>query len=577
LKVKLAKTAGFCMGVRRAMNIVLDVANRKKGSLYTYGPLVHNPQATDMLKQKGVGILTSDSSVSNATVIIRAHGVPPSERKKLKESGNHVYDATCPHVARAQAIIKKETRDGYKVIIVGDRGHAEVNGLLGHADGNGFVVETVSDAEGLPEMEKACIISQTTQDRKIFLEIVEKIKMKIPDMRVFDTICDSTNMRQKEVLELAKEVDAMIIVGGRNSANTKRLYEISFSSGVPSFHIESEHELERLELEKYENIGIMAGASTPNWVIMKVIDRIKTLLKKRQRRMSAFLEIIGEFIVESSLYLGLGAVSMCYASLVFQEVRPSATILSIAFLYVFAVHVFNRFHEKLKDEFFDPARSRFFRDYGKALNISATAASFVSLYLSYILGLRDFMLLLFSYLMGVIYSIRIVPKRLQPFTQYKRIKDIPGSKDIFVSLAWAWVIVLIPMLNKQLSFSYKSISILVFVTLTVFIRSVIFDIVSIEGDRIIGRETIPILTGPRRTQIMLLALSVIAGVFMFSSAAFALVPSLGYYLVLSPVFMVTCLYVFQKKRIQPGILFEAVIDGNFILAGLAAYVWHLAH
>jgi 4-hydroxy-3-methylbut-2-enyl diphosphate reductase len=562
------------MGVRRAMNIVLDAANRKKGTLYTYGPLVHNPQATDMLKQKGVEVL-SDTAVSDAIVIIRAHGVPPEERKKLKAAGNLVYDATCPHVARAQAIIKRETMDGCRVIIVGDRGHAEVNGLLGYTDGNGVVVENLSGVEDLPETKKACVVAQTTQDRKMFLEIVETIKKKISDVRVFDTICDSTSMRQKEVLELAKDADAMIIVGGKNSANTKRLYEISLASGVPSFHIENEDELNHLELEQYENIGIMAGASTPNWVIIKVIDRIKILLKKRQNWVSSFLENIGEFIVESSLYLSLGAVSMCYTSLVFQEVAPSATILSIAFLYVFAVHVFNRFHERLKDEFFDPARTRFFRVYGKALNVSATAAALFSLYLSYVLGMRDFMLLLFSYLMGIIYSMRIVPKRLQPFTQYKRIKDLPGSKDIFVSLAWAWVIVLIPMLNKQMYFSYKSITILFFVTFTVFIRSVIFDIVSIEGDRIVGRETLPILIGPRRTQMMLLALSLIAGAFMFSSAVFELVPSLGYYLILSPLLMVVCLYVFQKRRMQSGRLFEAVIDSSFILTGLATYLWQL--
>jgi len=572
VKVKLARTAGFCMGVRRAMNIVLDAANAKQGKLYTYGPLVHNPQAIDMLKQKGVEVL-ADSTVSNATVIIRAHGVPPEERKRLKEAGNVICDATCPHVARAQAIIKKETREGYMTIIVGDRGHAEVNGLLGHADGNGFIVEKADEVDQLPEMEKACMIAQTTQDRKVFLETVEKAKRKIPDIMVFDTICDSTSMRQREVVELAKETDAMVIVGGKNSANTRRLYEISCGTGVPSFHIEDEDELDHLGLEQYENIGVMAGASTPNWVIIKVIDRIKYLLKKRQSRAYRLLERIGEFFVESSLYLGIGAVSMCYTSLVFQGVEPVFTILSIAFLYVFAVHVFNRFNEKLKDDFFDPARTRFFKDYGNMLNISAIMASCAALYLSYMLGITDLILLLFSYLMGIIYSIRIVPERFRTFTKYKRFKDIPGSKDIFVSLAWAWVIVLIPMLNKQIYFSYISIAIMVFVPVMVFIRSVIFDIICIEGDRIVGRETIPILIGPRRTQTVLLVFSAIIAAFMVSSAFFGLVPSLGYYLVLPLIFMLACLYFFQKTRVQSGVLFEAIIDSNFILAGVITYLW----
>jgi (E)-4-hydroxy-3-methyl-but-2-enyl pyrophosphate reductase len=576
LKVKLAKTAGFCMGVRRAMNIVLDAANKKKGGLFTYGPLVHNPQAIEMLKQKGVEVLDKDSPVSDATVILRAHGVAPSERKKLKASGNVVCDATCPHVARAQAIIKKEVMAGYRPIIIGDRGHAEVNGLLGCSDGEGFVVENIDDAGKLPHIEKACVVAQTTQDRALFQAVVRKIKEKIPDVRVFDTICDSTNMRQKEVLELAGEVDAMVIVGGRNSANTRRLYEISHATGTPSFHIEQEDELDNIDLEQYENIGVMAGASTPHWVIIKVIDRIKYLLKKRRGKLYRFLESTGGSMVESTLYLSLGAVSMCYVSLIFLCDRPSSTILLITFFYVFGVHVFNRYNERLKDEFSDPARTRFFRDYGKALIISAMIASLVCLYLSFLLSVRDFILLMFSYLMGILYGLRIVPERLQHLTRYKRFRDLPGSKDIFVSLAWAWVIVIIPVLNQGIYFSYKSISVLLFVILTVFIRSVVFDIVSIEGDRIVGRETIPILLGPKRTQIMLLILTVIIGLFMSLSVFFELVPALGYYLVLSPVFIVVCLYIFQKRRIQASRLFEAVIDTNFIITGIIAFFWHLA-
>jgi (E)-4-hydroxy-3-methyl-but-2-enyl pyrophosphate reductase len=562
------------MGVRRAMNIVLDAANREKGKLYTYGPLVHNPQAVEMLRQKGVEVL-GEEPVSNATVILRAHGVAPEERRKIKDAGNVICDATCPHVAKAHAILKKWIREGYRAIIVGDRGHAEVNGLLGYAGGDGVVVENMADVVDLPEMDRACVIAQTTQDKKIFREIVEEVKKKVHDVKVFDTICDSTSMRQREVFELANEVDAMVIVGGKNSANTRRLYEISCSAGVPSFHIEAEDELDYLGLDKYENIGVMAGASTPNWVINKVIDRINCLLKESKGRLYRFLESIGEFLVESTLYLSLGAVSMCYSSLVFQGLQPSATILFIAFFYVFAVHTFNRYNERLKDEFSDPARTRFFKDYGKALIIGATGASLAALSLSYLLGWTDFFLLLFSYLLGIIYTIRIVPEKLQPFIKYKRIKDLPGSKDFLVSMAWAWVIVLIPMLNQGVYFSYKSIAILAFVLISVFIRSVVFDILSIEGDRIIGRETIPILVGPKQTQIMLLILAIIIGTFMFLSALFGLVPALGYYLIFSPVFVVTCFYIFQKHRIHVSTLFEAIIDSNFILVGLITYFWQL--
>ena len=572
MKVKLAKTAGFCMGVRRAMNIVLDAANKKEGKLYTHGPLVHNPQAIEMLKQKGVEVL-EDNHVSHETVIIRAHGITPDERKKIKQAGNLLCDATCPHVAKAQSVLRKEVRNGYSAIIVGDRGHAEVNGLLGFTEGKGVVVEHVDEVDALPDMERACVIAQTTQNRKTFQAVVERLKEKVPDIKVYDTICDSTSMRQREVSELAKEVDAMVIVGGKNSANTRRLYEISCASGIPSFHIEEENELDRLGLEKFENIGVMAGASTPNWVINRVIYKIKYLLKKNKGRLRRLLENIGDFIIESSLYLSLGAVSMCYTSLVFQGISPSATILSIAFLYVFSVHVFNRYYERVNDEFTDPVRTRIFKEYGHFLIAAAVIASFISLYLSYLLGILPLIFLLFSYMMGIIYTIRIVPEQLQSYIKYKRLKDFPGSKDIFIALAWAWVIVLIPILQQHIYFSYKSMTILGFILLTVFIRSVVFDIVSIEGDRIVGRETIPIVVGQKRTLAMLFIIAIIVGTFMLVSAVFGLVPSLGYYLILPPALMLICLYFFQKRRIQASTIFESIIDSNFLLAGLITYLW----
>lgn len=560
------------MGVKRAMNIVLDAANKEKGKIYTYGPLVHNPQAIEMLRQKGVEILSGDA-VSDATVIIRAHGISPEERRKIKTGGNLLCDATCPHVARAHAIIKKEIREGYHAIIVGDRGHAEVNGLLGYADGNGFVLENPQEVDTLPEMEKACVVAQTTQDRKTFESVVARLRERIPDVRVHDTICDSTNLRQKEVMELAQEVDAMVIVGGKDSANTKRLYEISKAAGAPSFHIENEDEIDPLGLERYENIGVMAGASTPNWVINKVIDKINCLIKKRKSRTYRLLESIGDFLVESTLYLGLGAVSMCYAGLIFQGIRPEPAILSIAFLYVFATHVFNRYTERMKDEFFDPARTRFFTDYGRTLIVAAVAASVTALYLSYLIGFTDFLLLLFPYLMGIIYSIRIVPQGFQSYTKYKRLKDVPGSKDFFVALAWTWVIALLPILNARASFSYESLSFLFFVMATVFIRSVVFDIMSIEGDRIMGRETIPILIGQRATAVMLAVLTLIISVFFFLSAVVSLIPPFGYLLILSPSLMVFFLHIFQRKRLLSGTLFEAVIDSSFILTGIIAFMY----
>jgi len=560
------------MGVRRAMNIVLDAANRKKGKIYTYGPLVHNPQTVEMLRNKGVEILR-DQDVKDATIIIRAHGIPPDERRRLKDSGNLICDATCPHVARAHAIIKRQIRQGYSVIIIGDKGHAEVDGLLGHAEGRGFVIENENDLKDLPPLDKVCVVAQTTQEREKFDKIVERIKQMIPEIKVFDTICDSTSMRQREVVKLANEVDAMVIVGGKNSANTRRLYEISLDTGTPSFHIEDENELDNLGLEKYRTIGVMAGASTPNWVINKVIDRTRHLMKRQQNWLFRTAYSIGEFIVESSLFLTLGAISMCYTSLIFQHIRLSPRLILIAALYVFSVHVFNRYYERVKDEFWDPARTRFFKQYGRILVGTATVSALLSLYLSLGLGLTSFMLLLFSFLMGIIYNIKIIPKRFSLSSRYRSLRDVPGSKDIFVALAWTWVIVLIPMLEKPVIFTYNSLSIMLFVMLTVFTRSIIFDVISIEGDRIVGNETIPILIGQQNTQRMLCVITLILTIYMTLSSFFNLIPSLGYFLPIPQAIMVLCIYMFQKRRLQMSTSFEALIDSNFILAGAIGFLY----
>src|SRR5271157_5477075 len=180
--VKLAKTAGFCMGVRRAVDLVLDIAQRKgKEDIYTYGPLIHNPQTVELLRTRGIIPVSSIDdidapSTKGATIIIRAHGISPAERNKIEKRGIKIVDATCPKVAHVQAIIKKHASSNYAVLIIGDREHPEVNSLLGYACGNGFVIGSAAEVDNLPPLDKVCVVAQTTQSTDDFTEVVEKIK-----------------------------------------------------------------------------------------------------------------------------------------------------------------------------------------------------------------------------------------------------------------------------------------------------------------------------------------------------------------------------------------------------------------
>ena len=277
-RIIVAKSSGFCWGVRRAFDKVLEVANKKPehGPVYTYGPLIHNPQAVEMLKEKGIAVLEEIPSKLKGTIVIRTHGLPPNERKRIELSGATICDATCPDVGVIQGTVRGHLRKGYFIIIIGHREHPEVKALLGFAEKRGACVNSVDEVRAIPSnLGKVCVVSQSTQQREKFDSLVELIRERYPDCLVFDTICPSTGTRQQEVRELAGKVDAMVVVGGRNSSNTNRLAEISRESGTPTFFIETDEELNIEDFADAETIGITAGASTPSWVIDRVVARLK--------------------------------------------------------------------------------------------------------------------------------------------------------------------------------------------------------------------------------------------------------------------------------------------------------------
>ena len=358
MRVVVAKTAGFCMGVRKAMDSVLDASNEKgnNGHVYTEGPLIHNPQVLEMLKEKGIKSLGKDTDISESTVVIRAHGITPERRREIEATGANVCDATCPRVMSVQKVIDKHAKKGYSTIIVGDAGHAEVIGLLGYAMGNGHVISSSEEIPGLPDMEKVCVVAQTTQDMRKFASIVEKLKERYTDCKVSDTICSSTSRRQEEVINLSESVDAMVVVGGRGSANTNRLAQISASKGTPTFLVESDKELELKQLINFDNIGVTAGASTPNWLTQSVVDKIESFQaesvgKIRIRAARAFTLLIGSF-----MYIGIGAACFSYSSSILLGIGPQFNFCAIATLFLFSMYILNHFANKEAVALNEPSR-----------------------------------------------------------------------------------------------------------------------------------------------------------------------------------------------------------------------------
>jgi len=277
MKVVLAKHAGFCMGVRRAVETTLRLVETRQSPISTFGPLIHNPQVLEMLAEKGVDVMEEVPVSTTGTVVIRAHGVPPARKLRLQESGAVIEDATCPRVVKVQAIINKYQRLGYTTVIVGDRDHAEVEGLIGHAGAAGLVVSRMTDLDGLQLKAPYIVVSQTTQDEEMFRAITAEILARYPGGKVFNTICDSTHKRQDEVRNMCREVDALVVVGGRNSANTKRLAEIAAGLNCPVFLVETEDELDPAKLRGYQCVGVTAGASTPAWIIRQVVATLNAI------------------------------------------------------------------------------------------------------------------------------------------------------------------------------------------------------------------------------------------------------------------------------------------------------------
>ena len=278
MEVVTAKSAGFCFGVRRAVEKALAVASESDGTIYTDGPLIHNPGMLAELERSGV-VATDDpeSLPEGAVLLVRAHGIPPERRRWLKSLPVRLVDATCPEVARIQGLIRARVAQGREILILGDEGHAEVVGLLGHAQGHGHVVRDAAAVESLPAPPLAVtLVSQTTQDAQAFEAVAEAVRTRYPGAEILDTVCAATKSRQGELRELAGRVDAMVVVGSPTSANTVRLAEIA-SRQCPSFLVRGPEDINPADFTGVRVVGLSAGASTPDATIEAVQQRLLSL------------------------------------------------------------------------------------------------------------------------------------------------------------------------------------------------------------------------------------------------------------------------------------------------------------
>lgn len=279
-EVIVAKSAGFCFGVSRAVNMVFEEAE-KDGKVYTCGPIVHNETVIRELETRGVEVIDPDTDCGNVcdgTVVIRAHGIPEETEKKMKKQGINIVDATCPFVKKIHNIVNEAKDSGRLVIIVGDASHPEVQGILGRAGDDSVIIDSYDSfiKLNLPLDKKYSLVAQTTFNYEKLIEIIDKLKILQYDIKCFNTVCNATQERQKEAEEIASKVDAMIVIGSRNSSNTRKLYEICSSKCNVTMLIQTMDDLTGEDFHSVNSVGITAGASTPKHIIEEVQTYVRS-------------------------------------------------------------------------------------------------------------------------------------------------------------------------------------------------------------------------------------------------------------------------------------------------------------
>ena len=572
MKIVIAKTAGFCMGVRRAVEMVLDAPNKLEKPIYTYGPLIHNPHVLNLLEEKGVTILNEIPDHGSGTVLIRAHGVPPQTKKDLKTAGFEVIDATCPRVIKVQTIIRKHAKQGCASIIIGDKQHPEVIGLLGFAGPKGYVVDNLDDLNTLPAFDKAIVVAQTTQNTLFFENVKTWVNQEFPYYKIFDTICDSTVRRQTEVKQLADSVDAVIVAGGLNSGNTQRLAEIARQTGKPTYHIESETDLDLKALSIALNVGITAGASTPNWIINRIYRALEIPANTRGHSWRRTLITVQRALLLTNIYVSIGAGCLCYACTKLLEITDYFPHTLISILYVQSMHILNNLTGTKADRYNDPDRAAFYANNKYLLSLLAIIAGGAGLITAFTLGPLPFLILFVMSIMGLSYNMTLVPKWFAGI-KYRRIRDMPGSKTILIALAWGIVTSILPSLVESDTINLGTAAVFSLSICLVFVRTAFFDILDMQGDRIVGKETIPLLLGEERTLNLLKSMLIFVFVVLLLFSVLDLISNLGFALAICPVFVFIILAAHERGHMLPGTRLEFLVETHFVLAGIIALIW----
>jgi (E)-4-hydroxy-3-methyl-but-2-enyl pyrophosphate reductase len=502
MKVVVARSAGFCWGVRRALDAVLEAGSRHKGPVQTLGPLIHNPQALDLLQKRGISAVTAPSDARQGTVVIRAHGIPIQDLRDLKERQGRgefrLVNATCPEVAKVHSRIKKWSPRGYFTVILGSHGHAESIAHRSFAEHGAAIVADMAEARALTDeqLAKVLVVAQTTFTVRDFREITEYLRDRSQDCIIENTVCEDTWNRQEEARQIASSVDAVVVVGGRNSANTRHLVELCQRLGRPVQYVETAADLDLKTYGGVESVGVLAGASTPTWLVEEVVDVLEQHGTRPGLASRTLLDVLGSPLL---LAFGAGATSygiMRWLGLPMSLFRPCPVI---ATCYVLAMFLVTPYLDPLGLESNPPAKARFLARHRAFLLSLGGLALALALLLAGGMGPLPMVLVSVASLLGLLYKATLHVGRRR-FS----IRGIPGSKDVLVALALGVVLVALPILFEGMPWGFQAWAAAIFVASLAFARTNIHNLRYMQNDRILGRETLPIVLGRARAKVVML-------------------------------------------------------------------------
>ncbi len=570
MKVIVAKTAGFCWGVKRAMDAVLEASSRGGSEVQTLGPLIHNPQALDLIGKRGVAVAEAPDKVGSGTVVIRAHGIPIQDLRGLKDRAAKgelkIVNATCPEVAKVHSKIKKWSPKGYFTVILGSHGHAESVAHRSFAEHGSIIVSNQAEADALTDeqLKKVLIVAQTTFTVKDFHAISKSIQERAQDCIVENTICEDTWMRQDEAKELAQTVDSVIVVGGKASSNTKHLAELAHHYGKPVQYVETAAELDLSKFKGTETVGVLAGASTPTWLVDEVVDVLEQLGDGPGRLTRFVYTAFG-----TPLLLSLGAAMMTLGVLAWMGLGRPWHYPVITGSYVLAMYLLTPYLDPMGLGAKGPGRARFLERNRKPLLVTALLSLALALGTAGQLGLRPFLVVAAASLLGIGYKLQ-----LKVGGKALSLSAIPGSKDVLVAAALGVVAVGMPIWHLGRPFDPAALGALALVTVLVFARTVIYDIIDMQNDQIIGKETLPILLGKRAAKgVVAGLLAGLAGLMAWLTFAQGAGPRawlVGGIFVACIAYPLVYLWLYHERFTTGRAAFEVKAELSFYLLGLLA-------